>query len=91
MSLAPYKEYDHTINMEEVQSLSCEGLEPQTMDPISKTTLPKEYYQEILAVEIVKHEKEDIPLEQEKEETQSRFQSQLEQIVLDTTEVFMQP
>lgn len=48
ISLVPYKEDDHTINVEEVQSPSCEGLEPQTMDPISKTTLPKEYNQEIL-------------------------------------------
>lgn len=67
----------YTINMEEVQSLSCEGLEPQTIDPISKSSLPKEYNQEILVVEIVKNEKEDIRLEQEKEETQSQLQPQL--------------
>lgn len=57
MSLVSHKEDNHTINMEEVQSLSCEGLEPQTIDSISKTTQPKEYNQEILAVEIVKNEK----------------------------------
>lgn len=91
MSPVPYKEDDHTINMEEVQGLSCEGLEAQTIYSISKTTQPKEYNQEILAVEIVKNEKEGIPLEQENEKTQSQLQTQSEQIVLNTTKAFMQP